>query len=104
MEFTDVYGIKREPGDVWIITSNMTSRHFVEVEEEFVEYLSLTILKPNEFCKILHPYDPKLKKNLFGNEIYKYGPASFFLQPNEELIEIKNIEILSKNEGFLSNY
>lgn len=53
--FTDFYGVKRRAGDEWQI-SNVSS-HIVEVYEQLVRMVDLTVLNAEQYCYIQDPAD-----------------------------------------------
>lgn len=55
--FEDFYGIKRNAGELWLITNEHTSSHIVDVYEEYMETRLITILRDDEFCYIRNPKD-----------------------------------------------
>lgn len=54
-DFTDTYGRARKTGDEYLITPDMTTSHFVDINEAFCGTVPLTILKNNQYCVIENP-------------------------------------------------
>lgn len=85
-EFVDYYGNKRKAGDHWLITKEISSIHFIDAYETFVETVQKTIVEDREFCLLNNPIDKQEDGSLvqrFGGRKLITGPCSFFLQPNE---------------------
>lgn len=55
--------------------------HIVDVNEQLIKTVELTILGKNEYCYIINPIDEKTNENQFGKKILKTGPMNFFLRP-----------------------
>jgi major vault protein len=100
--FTDFYGIVRKPGEEWIILPTDTSYHILDVFEEFVKSVSVTVLRKNEYCFIADPLDPKTKQNKLGAKVLRVGEKNFFLMPGESILgKIENAKILQEDAGLL---
>lgn len=100
--FTDIYKIDRKAGEEYLITLARTSFHIVDVYEEFVGMVYLTVLDENSYCVILNPVDEETQKNKLGASILVKGPKTFFLKPGEELDGgIKKAYILSEDQALL---
>ena len=98
--FTDAYGIKRNVGDTWLLTNEITSIHIPDVYEVLVKQVEKIVLNRWQYCLIRNPY--KDGKSNFGAKEIRKGETSFFLQPDEELVNnVQNMEILSKDEALL---
>jgi major vault protein len=99
--FTDIYGIKRNAGEEWIITNEMTSTHIVDVYENLVEKIYKQILTRYEYSIVKDPVGPD-GKNLYGQRVLRRGETSFFLYPGEsfELGKAPN-KILADDEALL---
>lgn len=52
---TDVYGIKREAGDEWLIGVNQSASHILDVNEEFVKEVAIISLTSRQYCYIVNP-------------------------------------------------
>lgn len=99
--FTDVYGIDRKDADEWLITSNISTTHIIDVHEEFVKEVPITVLQADEYCYINDPVNEK-GVNQLGKQIMKTGPSFFFIQPGESQEGgIKRVFILSDEEALL---
>lgn len=99
--YTDDYGNTRKDEDEWLITSNISSAHIINVHEEFVQEVPITILNEDEYCYINDPVNEK-GVNQLGKKILRCGPTSFFVQPNESIEGgIKKVYILSDQEALL---
>lgn len=55
--YTDVYGKDRKAGEQWIITVDQTSSHLLDVYEELIKRVEITVLNEDEFCYVLNPLD-----------------------------------------------
>lgn len=83
--FTDVYGKVRKAGEEWLVTNDMSSCHIIDVYEEYVGEVRLTVLTKHTNCIVLDPIDPTTGKNKQGASELRVGESSFFLQPGERL-------------------
>lgn len=100
--FIDVYGKERKAGEEWLITNILSTFHIIDIYEEFVNIVNITILNSKQYCLVLNPYDHKVGKNRLGAVELRKGENSFFLYPGEELQEgIKSIYLLQENEALL---
>lgn len=86
--FKDFYGTQRQAGDCWLITKETATLHFVDVYEQFLQDVKITIVQDREFCILNNPVK-KLENGTFeqhfGGKTLIEGPTSFFLQPYEAL-------------------
>lgn len=99
--FKDVYGIERKDAEEWLITSETSTTHIIDVHEDFVAEVPITVLSEDEFCYINDPVNEK-GQNQLGKKILREGPASFFVQPGESIEdEIKKVYVLSEEEALL---
>lgn len=101
--FVDIYGVNRRPGETWLLTSKETSIHIIDVNERLKSIINRTVLSKDDYCYIKNPYNDKLKKNEYGKVIVKTGEDSFFLKPDEVLLEGKIFKkrVLSKDLALL---
>lgn len=100
--FVDTYGKERKAGEEWLITSKDTSHHVLDIYEEFVKIVNITVLTPNQFAIVLNPLDAKTGKNRLGAKELRKGESFFFLQPGEELEGgIHEVFLLEENEALL---
>ncbi|CAG9320428.1 unnamed protein product [Blepharisma stoltei] len=100
--FIDVYGIKRKAGEEWLVTSEMSPLHIIDVYEEFIGDVKITVLDKNQYCVVLDPFDKELGTNRYGFKEQRWGERSFFLIPGESLEGgIKNKYILADDEALL---
>ena len=99
--FTDVYGIKRNVGDEWLVTPTMSRVHIPDVYEKVIGYQKATVLGENEYCVVLDPF--REGKQQFGTKEVREGRQTFFLLPGESLEGncVKQAFILSPEEGLL---
>lgn len=99
--YTDVYGIERRVGQKWLLTNDLTSIHIKDVYEKVVKVNKKIILNRWQYCFVKNPFIEG--KNQYGIVVVKKGETSFFLQPDEELIDDKIYDkyILSKDEALL---
>lgn len=100
--FKDVYNVDRKAGEEWLVTVARASYHLVDIYEQFIGSVELTVLRSAQYCVVLNPYDPETGKNRLGSKELRKGTCSFFLQPGELLEKgILNIHILQDNEALL---
>ncbi len=100
--FVDIYGKERKAGEEWLVTLHNSSNHILDISEEFLGLVQLTVLTSSQYCIVLNPYDFKKGKNRLGTKELRKGSCVFFLQPGE-LLEggVKNIYILQEDEALL---
>lgn len=100
--FKDIYGIKRNSGEEWIVTDEMTSTHIPDVYETIVEKLNKCVLNRWQYCIVMDPIGED-GKNLYGQKVLRKGETSFFLRPGEYLKdgEIFDNQILADDEALL---
>jgi major vault protein len=101
--FKDNYGIQRQAGDQWLVTSKLAQLHIKDVHEEIVGEVKAITLSNRQYCVILDPYDEKARSNTWGSRVMRKGEATFFLQPGESLDggKVKNVEVLTEDEALL---
>ncbi len=102
-DFKDFYGNERKAGEEWLITSEISNSHIVDIFEELINIQSKIVLKNDEYCIICNPFDVKTKSNIMGSYKLIKGVDSFFLNPGETLQndKVEKVHILDENEGFL---
>lgn len=102
-QFTDVYEVKRNAGEIWNVSNTMASLHIVDVHEELVKTTKVTVLTSHQFCYINDPYCAEKKMNLTGTRVVRRGPCQFFLHPNETLKDLKihDVFILTNRDAIL---
>jgi len=100
--FTDVYGNKRNAGEEWIITNDVTSTHVPDVYEKILEKLNIYVLNRWQYCVVMDPVGED-GRNRFGQKELRKGESSFFLKPGEYLEngKIYDNAILSDDEALL---
>ncbi|UJR11408.1 hypothetical protein I4U23_015588 [Adineta vaga] len=99
--FTDDFSQTRNNGDEWLITSEQTETHILNVYEELIKTIDITVLNSRQYCVILNPVGVD-GKNQLGKKKLIIGEKSFFLQPNEQLEKgIQEIYILEEDEGLI---
>jgi major vault protein len=100
--FTDTYKKERRAGEEWLVTSKDTSFHILDVFEEYVGMIPITILSKTDYCVVLDPFDEKTGMNRMGAKELKVGEVSFFLRPGESLDGgIKATYILAEDTALL---
>ena len=100
--FNDKYGKERKAGDEYLITNTIAPFHIIDIYEEFINLVDVTILRKNQYCYVKDPIDPNTGKNRLGNLQLRVGESSFFLQPGEHLQGgIKNAHILQEDQALL---
>eukprot|EP01125_Pyxidicula_operculata_P000344 TRINITY_DN10395_c0_g1_i1.p1 TRINITY_DN10395_c0_g1~~TRINITY_DN10395_c0_g1_i1.p1 ORF type:complete len:415 (-),score=83.85 TRINITY_DN10395_c0_g1_i1:33-1277(-) len=82
--FEDVYGVKRHPGEEWLVTNKNATTHYLDVHETLVGVVNITSVGRQEFVTIINPVDDNLKPQ-FGKKKIVRGETNFFLQPGESL-------------------
>jgi len=99
--FKDVYGKQRNIGEKWLLTNEITSIHITDVYEKCLKVINKIILTRHQYCRILNPVVNGI--NQYGRVEIRKGETSFFLQPDEILVndKIEDVEILSKDEALL---
>ena len=98
--YTDIYGVARKAGEEWLITTDMSASHILDVDEELVGNVHLTILNDRQFCVIANPHVDGQQR--LGAEVLRKGPTSFFLLPGEVLRGgIQDVYILSERQALL---
>lgn len=100
--FVDVYKQARKAGEEWLITMINTSHHVLDIYEEFVKIVNVTVLTSNQYCVVLNPLDVKTGKNRLGARELRKGETFFYLQPGEDLEGgIKAVFLLEENSALL---
>jgi len=100
--FEDVYSKDRRAGEEWLVTSKDTSFHILDVFEEYVGMVPITVLNKTQYCLILDPLDEETGTNRMGAKVLVVGETSFFLRPAESLEGgIKNTYILADDNALL---
>lgn len=49
----------------------MSAFHIIDVYEELVKEVELTVIKENIFCEILNPFDSEKKRNMIGKRVIR---------------------------------
>ena len=96
--FTDVYGVQRKAGEMWLLTNETTSSHILDCNEVIDSKQNITVLKDNQYCFVCDPFDDKTKLNKLNTYITRTGPTSFFLKQGERMhkdIYFHNYELLT---------
>ena len=100
--FTDCYGKHHKAGDEWLITRDQSTWHLIDIYEELVKVVNLTILTKQDYTILLNPIDPLTGKNQKGAKKLLVGELNFFLQPGEELEKgIQKVKLLNENQAVL---
>eukprot|EP00828_Plagiopyla_frontata_P033497 TRINITY_DN434_c0_g1_i3.p1 TRINITY_DN434_c0_g1~~TRINITY_DN434_c0_g1_i3.p1 ORF type:complete len:1103 (+),score=209.21 TRINITY_DN434_c0_g1_i3:125-3433(+) len=97
--FTDIYGIQRKTGEQWLLTYETSPYHILDIYEELIKEIELTVIGRLKYCIIKNPYDKEKKRNLIGRLVIKEGPCAFFLYPGEEILQIEEKIILQADEA-----
>uniref|UniRef100_A0A7S3JLK9 Major vault protein n=1 Tax=Euplotes harpa TaxID=151035 RepID=A0A7S3JLK9_9SPIT len=99
--FTDIYGNERKYDEEWLISSDISTSHIIDVHEDFVQDVPITILSSDEYCYINDPVNEK-GVNQLGKKILRCGPCSFFVRPGESIDGgIRRVYILTEHEALL---
>lgn len=100
--YTDYYGNPHKAGDEWLIQPSQSTWHVLDIYEEQVKVVDLTILTKEDFVILVNPIDAKTGKNQKGAKKQILGEFNFFLQPGEELENgIQKVRILNENQAVL---
>ena len=96
--YTDVYGEKRRAGEEWLVTLDLSERHIVSPQEEFVGDVHITALSSTEYCYVVNPIR-KDGTHRYGEKELRQGECQFFLNPGEYLESgINQIHVLEEND------
>lgn len=99
--FKDAYGIKRRSGEEWLVTLDISERHLVAPQEEFVGDVQITALSSTEYCYVVNPMK-KDGTHRFGEKELRKGECQFFLNPGEYLESgFNQIYVLEENDCLL---
>jgi major vault protein len=82
--FTDVYGKQRRVGDEWLLTRDDSSTHMLDVHEQLVQLVPLTVVSPQQYAVVQNPHDADGKPQ-FGRAVNVRGPTTFFARPGEKV-------------------
>merc|ERR1711976_1093471 len=77
--FVDFYKVNRKAGEEWLLTTEDASSHILDIYEELVSQPKRTILKEEQYCVILDPWDKESRANKKGTKLTRVGKTSFFL-------------------------
>ena len=99
--YIDIYGVKRNAGEEWIITREIAPFHTCGIYEQVVSIIQRTILNINQYVVVENPYNKELRKNEFGKKKLIKGVNSFFKNPGEILGPIQQIYILTHSDALL---
>jgi major vault protein len=99
--YTDVYEIKREAGDEWLVTNELKDVHIIDVHESLIKKVSITVLSSRQYCVLINPLISG--KQQYGKKHLRRGEASFFLHPGESLEDnkVKEVIVLDENDALL---
>ncbi|KAL7677519.1 hypothetical protein ACOME3_003756 [Neoechinorhynchus agilis] len=98
---TDEFGVKRRAGDQWLVTSKLTDAYIADTCQTIVQDIKATELNKSQYCVIADPVDEN-GKNQVGTFKLIRGPAVFFLQPGEKIVDsIKPVYQLTENDGLI---
>ena len=98
--FTDIYGIQRRAGDQYLITSEQSDSHILDVHEVLVGQVEMLSLSTRQYCVVLDAVIDGVQK--FGTRTLRRGELCFFLQPGESLENgIEDIVVLGEDEALL---
>eukprot|EP00730_Choanoeca_flexa_P005763 TRINITY_DN12017_c0_g1_i4.p2 TRINITY_DN12017_c0_g1~~TRINITY_DN12017_c0_g1_i4.p2 ORF type:complete len:845 (+),score=302.06 TRINITY_DN12017_c0_g1_i4:131-2665(+) len=99
--FTDEGGVERKTGEEWLITNQDCETHIPSVYTEVMDVISITTLTNRQYAIILNPVDKDGRSQLGAKKLVK-GPATFFLQPGENLEDgVQEVYILGEDEGLI---
>lgn len=99
--YKDIYGVERKNGQEWLITLKQGETHILDVNEQLVKEVELTVLSSRQYCVVYNPIGEN-GKNKWGTKELRKGERSFFLMPGEELEKgIQNIPVLNMHQNLL---
>jgi major vault protein len=99
--YKDSYGIKRRAGEEWLVTIDISERHIVSPQEEFVGDVHITALSSSDYCYVVNPMN-KDGTHRFGEKELRKGECQFFLNPGEFLEDgFKHVQVLEENDCLL---
>jgi len=99
--FVDSQGLQRKAGEEWLVTSADETSHIVDVNEELVKKVPLTIVNSRQYCVVADPFDPTTKKTRLGQKELRRGPTTFFLYPGESSEVHASVHVLGTEEALL---
>jgi len=94
-DFKDFYGNERKAGEEWLITSEISNSHIVDIFEELINIQSKIVLK-NDRENFVD--ENNIKKNA-GDKWMINGPLKFIPGVEIKILEKRNKIPLDKNEG-----
>jgi major vault protein len=53
--FKDDFGQTRNNGDEWLVTAEQTETHILNVYEQLVTIIDITVLNSRQYCVVLNP-------------------------------------------------
>jgi major vault protein len=100
VSFEDPYTKQeRKAGDTWRVTKDDTEVYIPPVQARVINNnVQVTTLTNREFLILEHPYDDNNKPQ-FGKKEIRKGERSFFLHPNEVILERKKVIVLTAEEA-----
>eukprot|EP01128_Nolandella_sp_AFSM9_P000794 TRINITY_DN10917_c0_g1_i1.p1 TRINITY_DN10917_c0_g1~~TRINITY_DN10917_c0_g1_i1.p1 ORF type:complete len:414 (+),score=75.66 TRINITY_DN10917_c0_g1_i1:1453-2694(+) len=96
-EFVDHFGVKRLPGNEWLVTHDMTEVHLPHVFETLVKVVHMTVLNKRQYAVILNPVEDGAIQH--GKRKLIRGEKTFFLQPGESLERTAQVNVLTAKEA-----
>jgi major vault protein len=99
--FVDSQGVQRKAGEEWMVTSADETSHIVDVNEELVKKVDVTVVSSRQYCVVVDPFDAATKKTRLGQKELRRGPATFFLYPGESIEVHKFVHVLGEEEALL---
>lgn len=98
--YVDVYHVERKAGQEWLVTSDLSDAHIVDVYEQSVKTVKVTTLSTREYCVVRDPYIDGVQR--MGMELLRKGEAVFFLLPGETLKNgIEHVVVLADDQALL---
>jgi len=67
--FKDIYGVERKNGQEWLITLKQAETHILNVNEQLVKEVELTVLSSRQYCVVLNPVGENGKNQWGTNEL-----------------------------------
>lgn len=91
--FVDAYNTERRVGDEWLVTRAQAATHMLDVHEQLVQLVPLTVLSPLHYAVVANPHDAQGKPQ-FGRAVNVLGPATFFARPGEKVTGPADVRVL----------
>jgi major vault protein len=99
--YKDCYGHNRKAGEEWLVKLDVSERHILSPQEEFVGDVHITALSTTEYCFVVNPIR-KDGTHRYGTKELRIGELQFFLNPGEYLeTGFMQVHVLEENDCLL---